>query len=128
MLRRLQPAPFWDHLGAELLEVAEGEAAVRIPSRPEFGRSGNSGDGTLHGGLVASALDMAASCALLTVLLPEEGRATVDLTVHYLAPARAAIVATASVRRRGKRTAVIDVEATSEGTLVALGRATFAIT
>lgn len=99
-----------------------------LPARTEFGRSSNTGDGTAHGGVVASLIDMAASCALITTLGEHEGRTTIDLTTHFLAPARGNLTATAAVRRRGGRTAVIDVEVTSEsGELAAIGRATFAI-
>jgi uncharacterized protein (TIGR00369 family) len=127
VMQRLNPAPYFEHLGAQLLEAGEGTATVRIPTRPEFGRSQNTGDGTAHGGVVASAIDMAASCALITLLAEDEGRTTIDLTVHYLAPAKGDLTAVATVRRRGGRTAIIDVELTAMDTLAAIGRATFAI-
>jgi len=128
VLRRLQPAPFWDHLGCELVDAAEGRVTVRVPNRPEHGRSSNTGDGSAHGGAIASLVDMAASCALLTVLGPDEGRTTIDLAVHYLAPARGALTATATARRRGGRTAFIDVEvADDDGTFAAVGRTVFAL-
>jgi len=128
VLRRLQPAPFFDHLGCELVAAAPGGATVRFPNRAEHGRSSNTGDGSAPGGAIASLVDMAASCALLTVLAPEEGRTTIDLSVHFLAPARGALTATATVRRRGGRTAFIDVEVLAEdGTLAAVGRAVFAV-
>ncbi|MFN0095492.1 MAG: PaaI family thioesterase [Dehalococcoidia bacterium] len=128
VVRRLQPAPFWDFVGAELIEAGPGRAIVRIPRRPEYGRSGAAGSWSAHGGMVATAIDMAASCAVITTLSDSEGRATIDLAVHYLAPAEDDLVATATVRRRGGRVAVIDVELASGGQLVALGRLTFAIT
>jgi uncharacterized protein (TIGR00369 family) len=128
VVRRLQPAPFWDFVGASLVEAGDGTASVRVPNRPEFGRSGNTGDGTTHGGMVTTAMDMAASCALITLLAEDEGRSTVDLAVHFLAPARGELLARATVRRRGRRVAIIDIELESDGVLAALGRATFAIT
>lgn len=127
VLRRLQPAPFWDHVGAELVEATAGGAVVRVPLRPEFGRSGQAG-GPAHGGIVATAADMAASCALITTLEEDEGRATIDLAVHYLAPSDGDLLAKAVVRRRGGRTAVVDVEVSAGSEMTALARATFAIT
>lgn len=127
VMARLNPAPYFEHLGAALVEAGEGTATVRIPTRAEFGRSQNTGDGTAHGGVVASAIDMAASCALITLLAEDEGRTTIDLSIHYLAPAKGDLFAAATVRRRGGRTAVIDIEVTASGTLAAIGRATFAI-
>jgi acyl-coenzyme A thioesterase PaaI-like protein len=85
VMRRLQPAPFWGHVGAALVDVAPGRATIRVPLRPEFGRSGQL-DGPAHGGIIATAIDMAASCAIITTLDDGEGRTTVDLSVHYLAP------------------------------------------
>ena len=128
VMSRLNPAPFWEHLGCELVAAGEGSATVRLASRPEFGRSGGTGDGTAHGGVIASLIDATASCALITLLSADEGRTTIDLTVHYLAPAQGDLSATATIRRRGGRTAVIDIEAFSaSGELCAIGRATFAI-
>lgn len=128
VLARLQPAPFWDHMGCTLLVAAPGAATVRFPNRPEHGRSSNTSDGSAHGGAIASLIDMTASCALLTVLGPAESRTTIDLSAHYLAPARGPLTATATVRRRGGRTAVIDVEVLDgDGGLAALGRAVFAV-
>jgi uncharacterized protein (TIGR00369 family) len=128
VLDRLQPAPFWDHLGCTLPVAEPGRATVRFPNRPEHGRSSNTGDGSAHGGAIASLVDMAASCALLTVLAESERRTTIDLNVHFLAPGRGELTATATVRRRGGRTAVIDIDVSGDDeTLVALGRAVFAI-
>jgi uncharacterized protein (TIGR00369 family) len=128
VMQRLRPAPFWDHLGCVLTEAAPGSASVRLTVRPEHGRSSNTGDGSAHGGAVASLVDMAASCALNTVLAPDGGRTTIDLALHYLAPARGDLTAHARIRRRGGRTAFIDVDVTdAAGTHVALGRTTFAI-
>ena len=128
ILDRLQPAPFWDHLGCTLPAAEPGRATVRFPNRPEHGRSSNTGDGSAHGGAIASLVDMAASCALLTMLAENERRTTIDLSVHYLAPGRGELTAIATVRRRGGRTAVIDIEVSNgDDTLVALGRAVYAI-
>jgi hypothetical protein len=43
VMQRLNPAPYFEHLGARLVDAGEGTATVRIPSRPEFGRSQNTG-------------------------------------------------------------------------------------
>ena len=128
VIARLQPAPFWDHLGCTLLAATTGSATVRFPNRPEHGRSTNSGDGSAHGGAIASLIDMASSCALLTTLAEHESRTTIDLAVHYVAPARGKLTAIATIRRRGGRTAFIDVEVLAEdGSLAALGRTVFAV-
>lgn len=128
ILDRLQPAPYWDHVGCRMVSVAPGRVTVRLPARSAHGRSSNTGDGTLHGGMVATLIDMAASCAVISVIDRNHGRTTIDLSVHYLAPARGDLEAAATVRRRGGRTAIVDIEVTDEAqVLVALGRATFAL-
>lgn len=126
--RRLQPAPFWDDLGCTLVEAAPGRSVVNVTVQARHGRSSNTGDGSAHGGFIAAVIDMTSSCALLSLLAPEEGRTTIDLSVHFLAPAYGTLRAEGNVRRRGGRTAVIDVEVTgSDGVLAAVGRTTFAI-
>jgi len=130
VLERVGRRPFVAHLGVELVDAAPGIATMRLPWRPEHVRSGvEPGDEpSLHGGAAAALADIAASSALVTLLRSDEGRTTIDLAIHYLAPLRGDVTAVARVRRRGGRTAVIDVELTdAEGTLGALARATFAI-
>jgi uncharacterized protein (TIGR00369 family) len=55
---------------------------------------------------------------------------TVNFRVDYLRPAiNTALTATARVRRAGRSVGVVDVEVTdSRGALVAVGRATYAMT
>lgn len=129
VLRRLQPAPYMDHLGCELVAATPGSATVRFDVRPEHGRSSAPpSELAAHGGTLASLVDITASAALITVLAEDEGRTTVDLSIHYLAPARGTLTAVGSVRRRGGRTAVLDVEVSdADGVLVAIGRCTFMI-
>lgn len=77
---------------------------------------------------MASLADAAAAAALVTVLHEGEGRTTIDLMIHFLAPLHGEVTAEARVRRRGGRTAIIDVELSGEdGEIGAIARATFAI-
>ncbi len=128
VLTRLQPAPFWDYLGCELLDAAPGTSTVLLPAGPTYGRSSTKGDGAVHVGVLATLADMAANCALMTVLRPDERCTTVDFIVHHLGPARGDLLATGTVRRRDGRTVVIDVEVTTgDKEEVAFGRTTFAL-
>src|SRR5581483_8819132 len=130
LLARIGLRPFVEHLGAEFMHAESGLVRMRLPWRAEHCRSGlQPGDApSLHGGAAASLADAAASAALVTVLREGEGRTTIDLMIHYLAPLRGAVTAEARVRRRGGRTAIIDVELCGEdGETGALARATFAI-
>lgn len=130
VLERLGRRPFVDLLGAEVVSAAPGVVVMRLPWRPQHARSGvrDGDEPSLHGGAAASLADMAASSALSTLLAEGEGRTTIDLALHYLAPLRGTVTAEARVRRRGGRTAFIDVELTgADGTLGAIARAVFAI-
>jgi uncharacterized protein (TIGR00369 family) len=131
VLERLGPRPFVAHLGCELLAAEPGLVRMRLPWRAAHARSGlRPGESpSLHGGAAAALADIAASSALVTVLREGEGRTTVDLSIHYLAPLTGDVTAEARVRRRGGRTAVIDIELRSGGADEpgAIARATMAI-
>lgn len=130
LLERIGARPFVERLGCAFTHAEPGCVRVRLPWRPEHSRSGlNPGDEpALHGGAAATLADIAASAALVTVLRDGEGRTTIDLAIHYLAPLRGDVVAEARLRRRGGRVAVVDVELTgADGTLGAIARGAFAI-
>lgn len=130
VLDRLGRRPFVDLLGAELVSAEPGRLVMRLPWRAQHTHSGvlPGNEPSLHGGAAASLADIAASSALSTVLAEGEGRTTIALAIHYLAPLRGDVIAEARVRRRGGRTAFIDIDLTGgDGTLGAVARATFAI-
>jgi uncharacterized protein (TIGR00369 family) len=96
-------------LGLAVVEVAPGRACLRLPYRP---RNANR-NGALHGGALASLITTAAALAAATVIPTRRRRATstVDLAVHFLAPAiRVSLCAEATVRRRGRAIVFVDVE------------------
>lgn len=81
---------------------------------------------TVHGGLLATMLDVAMGAAVAEA----GGRspATVALSVTYLEPGRAGLLeATARVRKRGKRLIVVEGEVTQDGEVLADGLATFSV-
>ena len=130
LLEQIGARPFVEALGCEFTHAEPGCVRVRLPWRPAHSRSGvQAGDEpTLHGGAAATLADIAASAALVTALREGEGRSTIDLAIHYLAPLRGDVVAEARLRRRGGRVAVVDVELTgADGTLGAIARGAFAI-
>ena len=86
--------------------------------------------GALQGGLLATLVDIVAGRAVLTGG-PRDGVATSDLTIHYLrgltvGPARA----TATVVRRGARSAVVSVDVVDagSGTRCAVATVGFSVT
>lgn len=114
-------APFLHTLGAHLELVSPAQARVVLPYREE----NTNRNGTLHGGVVAAAIDVAGATVALAGLEParRDGASTIDLTVHFLAPAaREPVVATATVERRGRDITFVDVTvATEAGKPVARG-------
>ncbi len=113
-------APFLHTLGAHLELVTPAQARVVLPYRQE----NTNRNGTLHGGVLAAAIDIAGATAALAGVEParRDGASTIDLTVHFLAPAREPIVATGTVARRGRDITFVDVTvATEAGKPVARG-------
>ena len=109
----LAGTPYAATLGVEPGAVRPGHATLRLPHRDDNGNR----NGTLHGGVLASLVDMAAAVAAAA---PDGGRrldgSTIDLAVHYLAPARrAAVTADAVVARRGREIAFVSVAVTGDG-------------
>jgi uncharacterized protein (TIGR00369 family) len=119
LAERLVASPYARLVGMELDTVAPGRARVRLAARADT-RNRN---GSLHGGVTASLLDVAGALAARTVAehADEGGSSTIDLAVHYLAPAVGqAVVAEGTVTRRGR--SIVFVEAAvivEDGTPVA---------
>lgn len=116
-------APFHDWLKPELLEVTDVGAKVRLTIRPEFARL--RGRGEVHGGLLASLIDItgyaaAASKALRTC-------ATIDLRIDYLRPAAGMVLeASATLVKLGRTITVVDVKVFDDsGKTVAEGRGAY---
>jgi len=115
--------PYVRLLGLEFVEASRGSATFALEAREELTRMG----GILHGGAVVSLMDTAAACAVHTLLEPDGRTVTVDLTVHFLSPARTGRVeARAAVLRRGRRVVILGVEARDgDGTLIATSTMTY---
>src|SRR3712207_696168 len=79
--------------------------------------------GNVHGGVLATMIDVAMSTAVATT--GGESPVTVSLTVTYLEPGRPGrLEARAGVRKRGKRLMVVEAEVVQDGDVVADALAT----
>jgi acyl-CoA thioesterase len=118
-------SPYFGHLHMELLEAEEGYAKVCMDIRPCHINV----MGIVHGGAVASLADQAGMRAVQTMLVQGQIGSTVQMDMHYLAPARGCrLVAVGRVQKMGRLVAFSDVEVRDEtGKAVALGRCTIAI-
>ncbi len=122
--------PFNRLLGMKVVEGGEGKATVRIDFREEL--VGNFVTRILHGGVIASVLDVVGGCAVIASFEPDEpmrGMGTVDLRVDYLRPGKGAhFLATGQVMRPGKRLASTRMELhNDEGVLIAIGTAIYRV-
>ena len=105
----LTQAPFSLLLGLTLESAAEGEAVARMPFDLRLLNTGGPSM-PIHGGAIASLADFAACAAVWT--MPETQRsATISMTVNYTGPGIGTdLIATARVRRKGRRVASLNVE------------------
>lgn len=106
--RELPPPPIMSTLGYEGLEVGPGWA--RFTMTP--GEHHYNPIGSVHGGVLATLLDSALSCAVHTTLPAGVGYTTVDLRVSYVKPLTAS---TGPVRAEGRVIHAGSRIATAEG-------------
>jgi uncharacterized protein (TIGR00369 family) len=118
--------PFHRHLGVTVaaIDAGAGVITLSLDIRPEFSRSG--GRAELHGGIIATLIDIAGDYAVALRL--GQGVPTISLNVDYLRFARGArATATARLVKCGRSIAVATVEVADEtGQIVAVGRGTYA--
>ncbi|MBM4244237.1 MAG: hotdog fold thioesterase [Deltaproteobacteria bacterium] len=113
-------APFLDLLGARITLAGADRALLELPYQDGNGNR----NGTLHGGVVAAVIDVAAA-AVADSGLPAARRAgasTIDFNVHFLAPAiREAVAAEATVVRRGRDITFVEVAVVTGARTIARG-------
>ena len=110
--RILASQPFSVFLGAELLQLADGNAELRIPIRDELKQQ----HGFVHGGVISYAADNALTFAGGSVLGADV--VTSEFKINYLRPVQGdSLLARAAVVHRGRTQAVCrcDVFASEQG-------------
>jgi uncharacterized protein (TIGR00369 family) len=133
-----QRIPFNRMLGIQLGELSPQRVTMHLPMQDEL--IGNFVHGILHGGVIASLLDVVGGAmALIGAFdkhqhLPSAERmarlsklGTIDLRIDYLRPGRGQqFTASAVLLRSGNKVAVVRSELHSDdGTLVAVGTGTY---
>lgn len=133
--------PFNQQLGIQIETLCRQQTLMRMPMRPEL--VGNFVQGILHGGAIATLLDVAGgamaligACERLTDLPTAERMArlarlgTIDLRIDYLRPGRGkSFIASAVPLREGNKVAVVRSELhNDEGVLIAVGTGTYLCT
>jgi uncharacterized protein (TIGR00369 family) len=107
----LPPPPVMQLLGMERLEADEGRVAVLMTAQ-EYHYNPL---GTVHGGVLATLLDTAASCAVHSTLPAGVGYTTLDLTTKFLRPVTVQsgqLRCEGTVISRGRRTALAEARLT----------------
>jgi uncharacterized protein (TIGR00369 family) len=120
--------PLHKALGIRLESAGDGMARISMPcSQLTAGGVG----GSVHGGLLALLVDVAMLEAIVTVLDPatDQPAGTADLNITYMRPALgAAVLAEATVLRKGRQLAVVEVEIKDDqDRLCAKGRTIYAL-
>ncbi|MFN8615362.1 MAG: PaaI family thioesterase [Vampirovibrionales bacterium] len=122
LLARIQAIPAVGHLAFTIESLSSGECVATMP-RPK------AMDGifeSYHGGLLATAADMAACFAILTLTPPNEAITTTDLAIRYLAPCLSAVRVRATVVKLGRTLCPTEVRLTDDsGKLVATATVTY---
>lgn len=120
---RIKRGPFHQWLGLSITEVGDGEITIELPWRDEF--VVNPDGGYLHGGILATLIDLTADWAIATKL----GRPfpTVDMRVDYHRPAvKTRLRAKGRIVRLGSTFSTAEAFVEDEaGTLLASGRGTY---
>jgi uncharacterized protein (TIGR00369 family) len=116
--------PFLENAGPLLMRKIDGETVFGLRAAERHANRG----GTVMGGMLATFADYALGRAIEADADDEHTRATVSLTVDYLAPAKPGdwIESRASVDRVGGALAFADCSLTVEGREVVRARAVFA--
>ena len=102
--------------------IGNDRARVRMPYQEKFTNSRKD----MHGGAIATLLDVGLSCAARAHDPLRYGVATVDLTIHFMAPAAGDVICTSVCERRGKSLSFVRGELRDDaGKLLGMATGTF---
>ncbi|WP_017729047.1 PaaI family thioesterase [Halalkalibacterium ligniniphilum] len=101
----------WKLLGVNVLKGNEGECELELNVKKEFTQS----FGTVHGGIIATLLDMGMAAAISSTLDQDKYSNTIDLHINYLRPMLGETMSVkASIVKRGRRITVASAGAYNE--------------
>ena len=113
-----------EYLGIRTVEVGEGTMTAELTIRDELLNP----FGTAHGGVVSSLVDHVLGSVLYPLIPRGAWAATTEFKINLMAPVRAgAVSARSEVQGLTKSTAVVRIDVTNEGRLVALAQGTVTI-
>ncbi|MHC3993682.1 PaaI family thioesterase [Thiomicrolovo sp. ZZH C-3] len=116
--------PFLEHTGATLKRAEAGEAEVELHVQPHHLQH----LGFVHGGVISTLMDNTGWYAAVSNLDEGFTAVTMEIKINYLKPASGKhLLASAAVKRQGRKTAFVTIELHDEGKLVAFATGTYAI-
>ena len=111
-------------LGIEMTEVGPGRMSCAVEARPDLLNP----FGTLHGGVISALVDHVLGAVCYPVIPRGAWAATTEFKVNLLAPVReGTVTATAEIASMSKSTAVVRIDITNAGRVVALAQGTVTI-
>ncbi len=117
-------SPFSEFVGVEHREGDDGSVMLGLTAVEHHLNPA----GTVHGGVIATLIDVAMGRAAESQMDDDHVPATIELKTNYLEPGRLGrIVATAHVRKRGRLVIVVEAEVHQDDTdeLIALAIGTY---
>jgi uncharacterized protein (TIGR00369 family) len=125
LIRMGEQSPYFSHLDMGFEDSGDGWASLRMNVQSHHMNI----HGVIHGGALSSLADQTAMRALQTLLAEGQAASTVQMDVHFLAPAGGKVLwCKGTVRKMGRKTAFVDAEVFNEdGGGVALARCTITI-
>lgn len=102
-----EQVPFHKLVPFELEAVEPGFALVKLTFFEEL--IGNPWRPSIHGGVIATLMDVAAGAAVFSVMEPEDLLSTIDMRVDYLLPGtRSTLYCEARVLKSGKQVVTVN--------------------
>jgi uncharacterized protein (TIGR00369 family) len=125
--RQWEEQPFNRYIGLKMEEMSGGYCRMSV--RPTADTPRGAG-GSIHGGILASLVDIAALAAIRSLITPSDILAgTAELNISYMRPATSEVVVTEGrVLKKGRSLATVDVDISDgKGRLFCKGRVQYAL-
>ncbi|MEL1135233.1 PaaI family thioesterase [Desulfitobacterium sp. THU1] len=124
-LEVLGSSKVWKYLGIDIISNQQGKRGVKVTNSDNLKQV----HGSLHGGIIATAIDTAMAVAVNEAIGPTQYAVTVELKVNYLLPVvDSDIYAFAHLVKEGKRLLIGTIDVFDENdNLVAIGSSTFSL-
>lgn len=111
-------------LGIKIGELTAGRMVASMGVRNEL----ITPMGAVHGGVMAGFVDHCLGCVLYPLMRPGQWAATTEFKLNYMKAVRAGtLTAESTVLAMGRRSAVVRVEVTNDGTLACVAQGTLLI-